>query len=263
MPVSLSKLEYEGAGSDGFLLLREDTALFETGRGLPSFVHGGNSPQERVVPVLTVVRARKAAPATTTYRVEAEPLPDEQGFRAVQVRIRPERQPQGTLGYVTPATIDLGLRAFGQPDVRAVVVQSELPGVTVILYRKSYHGHYAYGHAAGPDFNAACERAAMELERHDFVVRQYLLVHTGGIDDFMPASTHAIERRSVYFAQTEGHEKFQERLRAPCSASPLAPRLVYDGPVPGAWSAYADVWRVVYAPPSERFLSNDAHYFFW
>ena len=149
------------------------------------------------------------------------------------------------------------------PDVRAVVIQSELPGVTVILYRKSRHGHYAYGHAAGPDFDSACDRAAMELERHDYVVRQYLLVHSGGIEDLMPASTHAIERRSVYFAQAEGHEKFQERLRSPCTGAALKPRLVFDGPVLGAWSQYADVWRVVYEPPSERFLSSDGKYFFW
>jgi len=149
------------------------------------------------------------------------------------------------------------------PGVRAVVIQSELPGVTVILHRQAVHGHHAYGHAAGPDFDSACERAAMELERHDFVVRQYLLVHAGGVDDCLPSTTHAIERRSVYFAQAEGYEKFQERLRTPRWLPKLAPRLVFDGPVPGAWSKYADVWRVVYEPPSERFLSNDGRYFFW
>lgn len=149
------------------------------------------------------------------------------------------------------------------PGVRAVVVQSDLPGVTVILHRRSEHGHHAYGHAAGPDFNSACDRAVMELERHDYVVRQYLLVHSGGADNHLATTVHAIERRSVFFAQPEGHEKFLERLRTKRSLPQLSPRLVFDGPVPGEWSKYADVWRVVYAPPSERFLSNDGCYFFW
>jgi hypothetical protein len=33
--------------------------------------------------------------------------------------------------------------------------------------------------------------------------------------------------------------------------------------VPGPWSRYADVWRVVYAPPSDRFLGTEENYFLW
>jgi len=149
------------------------------------------------------------------------------------------------------------------PGVQAVVIQSELPGVTVILHRQSAHGHHAYGHAAGPDLETACERAAMEMERHDTVVRQYLLVHSGTAENFASTTVHASERRSVYFAQQEGHEKFLGRLRSKSVSPRLTPRLVFDGPVPGEWTKYADVWRVVYEPPSQRFLSNDPQYFFW
>jgi len=144
-----------------------------------------------------------------------------------------------------------------------VIIQSDTPGVTVILHRLSTHGHHAYGHAAGPDFATACARAAMELERHDFVVQQYLLVHAGGTGKIVPSTMHVIERRSVFFALAEGHELFLERLRTKRTLPPTLPRLVFDGPVPGAWSQYADVWRVVFEPPSERFLSNDGRYFFW
>jgi hypothetical protein len=149
------------------------------------------------------------------------------------------------------------------PGVRAVIIHSELPAVTVILYRRSAFGHHAYGHAAGPDFETACSRAAMELERHDFVVQQYLLIHAGVVGDGMSAKAQAIERRSLFFAQPEGHGLFLERLRTKRSLPQSKPRLVYDGPVPGAWTKYADVWRVVYEPPSTRFLSSDPRYFFW
>lgn len=149
------------------------------------------------------------------------------------------------------------------PGVHAAVIKSDLPGVTVILYRRSEHGHHAYGHAAGPNFAKACDRAVIELERHDHAVRHYLLVHSGAAGASRPPNVHAIERRSIYFAQAEGHEKFLERLGGKTTLPRLTPRLVFDGPVPGEWSKYADVWRVAYEPPSERFLSNDPHYFFW
>jgi hypothetical protein len=160
-------------------------------------------------------------------------------------------------------SLDATERETRWPGVRAAVIRSETPGATVILHRRSPHGHQAYGHAAGPDFDQACARAAMELERHDFVVRQYRLSHAGRAEAGLPAGAHAIERRSVFFAEPEGHGLFLERLRRPRWLPPAKPRLVYDGPVPGAWTTYADVWRVVFAPPSPRFLSHDERYFFW
>lgn len=48
--VSLNSLNYEG--QEGYLLLRKDTAVFATGNPGATFVHGGNSLQERIIPVL-------------------------------------------------------------------------------------------------------------------------------------------------------------------------------------------------------------------
>lgn len=149
------------------------------------------------------------------------------------------------------------------PGIKAVVICSEAPGVTVILFRRAAEGHVSYGHAAGPDFDTACTRAAVELERHDFVVRSYALTHAGILAAEVPEQTHAIERRSLFFASPEGHELFLERLRSRPRTVQAVPNLVFDGPVPGEWDKYASVWRVVYAPPSDRFLGNDGRYFFW
>ena len=149
------------------------------------------------------------------------------------------------------------------PGVRAVVIESAAPGVTVILYRRAPSGHYAYGHAAGPDFEAACRRAAIELERHEFVVQRFLLAHAGATPGELPRTAHPIERRSLFFAQPEGHGLFLERLHSAPRRERSDPVLVYDGPVRGPWDQYAGVWRVVYEPPSERFLGSDEQYFFW
>jgi hypothetical protein len=149
------------------------------------------------------------------------------------------------------------------PGVEAAVLCSDAPGVTVILHRRSAHGLVAYGHAAGPDFATACERAMAELERHASVVRHYALAHAlsslGPPEELM----EPLERRSLFFASAHGHELFLERLRSGARKPTITPRLVYDGPVHGPWSRYTSVWRCVYAPVSDRFLSDDPTYFFW
>jgi len=146
------------------------------------------------------------------------------------------------------------------PGVRAVIICSEAPGLTVILFKRTEAGFFAYGHAAGMDFESACRKAAGEMERHARVVTRFALNHAGKIRDQLPASAHPIERRSLFFAQEEGHDLFLERLRSPARGGAEL-KLVYDGPVPGPWSVYADVWRVVYAPPSRRFLGMEENYF--
>jgi hypothetical protein len=146
------------------------------------------------------------------------------------------------------------------PGVRAATICSQAPGITVILFKRTEEGFVAYGHAAAMDFDGACRKAATEMERHALVVSRFALSHAGKIRDQLPANAHPIERRSLFFALDEGHELFLERLRSPARAEAEL-KMVYDGPVPGPWSKYADVWRVVYAPPSRRFLGMEENYF--
>lgn len=146
------------------------------------------------------------------------------------------------------------------PGVQAAIICSQVPGMTVILFKRTEDGFFAYGHAAALDFETACRKAAGEMERHARVVSRFASRHAGQLRNQLPAEAHPIERRSLFFAQEEGHELFLERLRSPARGA-AEPKLVYDGPVPGPWSRYADVWRVVYAPPSRRFLGMEENYF--
>lgn len=148
-------------------------------------------------------------------------------------------------------------------DIRAVVLVSEAPGVTVILFRRANFGRYAYGHAAGIDFKSACKHAVAELERHDLVVQRFWQSRKKDDPSAFPVSAHSSERRSLFFATAEGHELFLQRLRSVPSKQFLVPKPIFDGPVPGEWNKYADVWRVVYEPPSRRFLGQETDYFFW
>lgn len=149
------------------------------------------------------------------------------------------------------------------PGVRAVTICSEAPGITVILFKRTEDGFVAYGHAAAGDYAGACRKAAVEMERHAQVVTRFAAAHAGRIHDILPPTAHPIERRSLFFAREEGHQLFLERLSSSPAKAATEPRLVFDGPVPGPWSRYADVWRVVYEPPSRRFLGMEENYFLW
>jgi hypothetical protein len=149
------------------------------------------------------------------------------------------------------------------PEVRSVTICSEAPGITIILFRPTAAGFIAYGHAAAMDANVACRKAAVEMERHAQVVTRFAVAHSGEIRHQLPVEANVVERRSLFFALPEGHELFLGRLRSRTTQSAPQPKVMFDGVIPGPWSRYADVWRVAYAPPSERFLCPDENYFFW
>ena len=85
--VSMSSLGYDGI--PGYLLFRDDTAVFATGTPGATFVHGGNSLQERVIPVLTVTRQRAASRAAySEFAVEVEAQPDVIGVHRLRAARR-------------------------------------------------------------------------------------------------------------------------------------------------------------------------------
>jgi ribosomal protein S12 methylthiotransferase accessory factor YcaO len=149
------------------------------------------------------------------------------------------------------------------PGVRAATICSEAPGVTVVLFRRTPQGLVTYGHAAATDYAAACRKAAIEMERHETVLAHFASAQAGRSSSSQPETVLPIERRALFFATEAGHELFLERLRSAPRRAAARPRLVFDGAVPGPWSRYADVWRVVYEPPSDRFLSHQENYFLW
>lgn len=146
------------------------------------------------------------------------------------------------------------------PGIDAAVIESEAPGVTVIVHRQSERGHHAFGHAARATLTEACQAAAVEMERHDAVVDYYALA---GSNHESEGDLHPIEQRSLFFASDEGYGAFRERLAEGVTGRPAKPRIVFDGLVPGPWERYAHVWRVLYEPPSLRFLSREREYFLW
>ena len=153
-------------------------------------------------------------------------------------------------------------RATEWPGVSAVVVWPEPQETVVILHKRTADGLYAYGHAAAGDFLGACRKAIVELARHEYVVANYSRAKAiGGVA--VEAPTDRLERRSLFFASEEGHELFVRRLQSrPTLACP--PReVIFDGKIPGPWEKYAHVWRCVFRPVTDRYMSQDETYFLW
>lgn len=114
--VSMSSLGYDGI--PGYLLFRDDTAVFATGAAGATFVHGGNSPQERIIPVLTVTRKHREHVGHSEYAIQVELLPDVVGLHRLRVRVVTA---PGTLGFVAAGVVDVAIRAPEREGVRATL----------------------------------------------------------------------------------------------------------------------------------------------
>ena len=125
--VSLSSLGYDGIS--GYLLFRDDTAVFATGVLGATFVHGGNSPQERIIPVLTVTRKQREQVGLAEYAVEVETQPDVVGLHRLRLRVRFAKQTTSSLGFAAPRMIDLAIRVPDREAVRVVIKDVGVPAV--------------------------------------------------------------------------------------------------------------------------------------
>jgi hypothetical protein len=146
------------------------------------------------------------------------------------------------------------------PGVSAVAIDGPQGGVTVIAFSRTSYGMYAYGHAAEESFGAACERAVIELARHEIVLRHWWLAYIGGEKR---APSDLFERRCLYFSTAEGHAQFLRRIQDGHRGTMAPASVVCDRDIPGPWSEYATVWRFALRPPSESFLYAGDDYFFW
>jgi len=114
--VALADLNYDGV--TGHLMFPESTAIFDIGRRPMSFVHGGNSLQERVIPVLTVVHRGAAGGSTLQYAIAAEARDDVGGMHCLSITLSVAAQLG--LDFGSPGDIELALRVT---DVEGVQVE--------------------------------------------------------------------------------------------------------------------------------------------
>lgn len=106
--VPLASLGYEGATD--FLMMPAALQVFDTGKREHAFVHGGNSLQERVIPVLVVTSKVDPGGTRYRYRIDVSQGPAAPGMHRLVVTVASEQL------YGAPA-IDLVLRPVDAPSV--------------------------------------------------------------------------------------------------------------------------------------------------
>jgi len=108
--VALKDLGYDGV--EGHVMFPETVTVFDTGGRGQNFVHGGNSPQERVIPVLTLVHKQPAGSDTHQYEVTAEALDGVAGMHCLKATVTVSASEL----FGGKKSIELGMKALDAPD---------------------------------------------------------------------------------------------------------------------------------------------------
>lgn len=124
--VSLSDLGYQ-TDEPGYLIFRDDTQVNVTRATDSRFVHGGNTLQERVIPVLVLKRKRKRGAAITAYQIRAVARPDLMGRRRLRVRLELAERSTATLDFAGAKSVTLELRPIDRPDVDVTIAEVDGP----------------------------------------------------------------------------------------------------------------------------------------
>ena len=111
--VASTDLGYEG--QPFFITFPETTAPFDRGDRAKDFVHGGNSLQERVIPVVTVKQRHAAGGESASYLVQAQPDSAVAGMHCLRAKLVAANQTQ--LSYGSRAEIELALEPAEGSDV--------------------------------------------------------------------------------------------------------------------------------------------------
>lgn len=111
--VGATDLGYEGATF--YVSFPETSAPFDRGERAKDFVHGGNSLQERVIPVITVKQRHAAGGESASYRIDVTPGLAVAGMHCVKARVTVAAQAQ--LSYGARAEIELVLEPAEGSDI--------------------------------------------------------------------------------------------------------------------------------------------------
>jgi hypothetical protein len=148
-------------------------------------------------------------------------------------------------------------------DIHAIEFLHDFDGVSVVLLiQEAEPDLIVYGHAAGETFEAACNRALIELARSELVLRRHQSLHPGPVERSFSSVTDLFERRCLFFSTAAGFRAVIARGRQHARTW-REPRVVFDGEVPGPWDRFTTVWRVVLEPPTMEFLQRRDDWFFW
>jgi hypothetical protein len=133
--VSLEALGYQG--KSGHLMFLRDSAVFHTkGQSARTFVHGGNSLQERVIPVMHVSYVKRHSDINLNeYRIQTEVLAPAMGCSRLRITLVKTEQSDGLLEFSKGEKITIAFRLPDQPGQVVIkdVLQAELFNQQLLL----------------------------------------------------------------------------------------------------------------------------------
>ncbi len=111
-----------GAFGARYLIFPESTAVFNTGRKRTGYAHGGNSLQERLIPVLTIVHRAAAGGNQLAYAISARALEGVADMHSLAIRV--ELTAQQALDFGSPRTLEVALRVPEESAIQVELVQT-------------------------------------------------------------------------------------------------------------------------------------------
>ena len=118
--VALADLGYQGVEAQ--LMMPEDTAVFDTGKHDMRFVHGGNSLQERLIPVLTIEHREKPGGSTQQFQVFAQQKQGLGDYLCLEIQVKTVEQL--ALAFGGRSRIELALKCPDNPDLKVELSQA-------------------------------------------------------------------------------------------------------------------------------------------
>lgn len=112
--IPLRSLAYEDI--DGHLLLARGCAAYSVAKD-ETFVHGGNSPQERVIPVLTLEHKAPIGASDRRYVLELVEAGTLEGMHFIDARLCSAADQKG-LSFTDPESVDFDLRVLDDAGVQ-------------------------------------------------------------------------------------------------------------------------------------------------
>lgn len=117
--VALASLGYQDA--PGYVLFPDATQVFDTGRGGGGFVHGGNSLQERLIPVLSISHRHQPGANALRHGIQVRVLEEAAGMHCLEIRV--EVMDQQGLDFGGDEQLELALRVPDNPAVQVELCQ--------------------------------------------------------------------------------------------------------------------------------------------
>jgi hypothetical protein len=118
--VALTDLGYQGV--EGHLMMPMDTAVFATNQQDMRFVHGGNSLQERLIPVLIIEHREKPGGSTQQFRIEAQQGQGLDDYLCLVIKVK--TIDQLALAFGSRNRIELALQCPDDPELQVELAQA-------------------------------------------------------------------------------------------------------------------------------------------